>query len=408
MKKITFMLFSMLAMLTVFCSCSNDDDDKETMTNYASIVVDGNSIINEDDDQAVTISVMLAYAPKNDVTVNFSLQNNDGEVASIQNEATATIPAGQKTLSVAIKSNNKHQLSVPRVITVNANFSDPNIKTDGKTCSLTINPDSDIPELTADQLKLIEGYKEKYNLDLTKILGKVNVSTLVTFNDDDKVDYNDNNDTRSFSGTTIITLSDKATADKPVLKMVANAMGMAAFNYEMLRKKTVEDNEYFTQTPFGAAVMNAISYDYNKETFTMTLDGIEVNPTDMTLQFTGKKTTIYDDEITTIPFDYTFSAWTRLKAMADEGKSLVVDDGETKTEYSVQDIIDGGGTINPSAFFDNTDIEEDATETSYPNIYVKPVGKIDFAGGKMTFAFPWYLDNTYGCQRVEATYNFGK
>ena len=407
MKKITFMLFSMLAMLTTFSACSSDNDN-ETMTNYASVVVNGNSIISEDDDQAITVFVMLAYAPKKDVTVTFSLQNNDGEVASIQNETTVTIPADYKTQSITIKSNNKHQLSVPRVISVNATFSDPNIKTDGKACSFTVNPDSDIPELTADQLKLIEGYKEKYNIDLTKILGKVNVSTLVTFNDDDKADWNDNNDTRSFSGTTIITLSDKATADKPVLKMVANAMGMAAFNYEMLRKKTVEDNEYFTQTPFGAAVMSAVNYDYSKESFTMTLDGIEVNTSDMTLQFTGKKTTIYDDEITTIPFDYTFSAWSRLKAMADEGKSLVVDDGETKTEYTVQDIIDGGGTLNPSAYFDNTDINEDATETGYPNIYVKPAGKIDFAAGKMTFAFPWYLDNTYGCQRVEATYSFGK
>ena len=27
--------------------------------------------------------------------------------------------------------------------------------------------------------------------------------------------------------------------------------------------------------------------------------------------------------------------------------------------------------------------------------------------GKMTFAFPWYLENTYGCQKVEATYTFG-
>lgn len=407
MKKITFMLFSMLAVLTGFSSCSNDDNN-ETMTNYASVVVEGNSIINEDDDQTVTVAVMLAYAPKTNVTVTFSLQNNDGEVASIQNEATVTIPAGYKTQSITIKSNNKHLLSVPRVLTVNTTYSDPNIKTDGKACTLTINPDSDIPELTADQLKLIEGYKEKYNIDLTKILGKVSVSTLVTFNDDDKADINDNNDTRSFSGTTIITLSDKATADKPVLKMVSNAMGMAAFNYEMLRKKTVEDNEYFTQTPYGAAVMSAINYDYSKETFTMTLDGIEVNPTDMTLSFTGTKTYM-DEEINTVPFDYTFSAWSRLKAMADEGKSLVVDNGDGgKSTESVQTIIDGGGTINPSAYFDNVDYIADGEETSYPNIYVQPAGKIDFAGGKMTFAFPWYLDNTNGCQRVEATYSFGK
>ncbi len=155
------------------------------------------------------------------------------------------------------------------------------MKTDGKAVTLTIKPDSDIPVLTAEQQKLIEGYKQNLNIDLTKILGKVKVDTKVTFNDDDKIDINNNNDTRSFSGVTIITLSEKATANKPVLKMVSNAMGMAAFNYEMLRKRTVEDTEFWTQMPYSKAVMENINYDYNKETFTMTLDGIEVNPADM-------------------------------------------------------------------------------------------------------------------------------
>lgn len=185
--------------------------------------------------------------------------------------------------------------------------------------------------------------------------------------------------------------------------MISNAMGMTNFSYEMLRKKTVEDTEYYTQTPYGKAVMENIKYDFNKETFTMTLDGIEVNA-DMTLSFTGKKTNIYEVEITTVPFDYTFSAWTRLKEMADAGKNFIVDDGDSKTETPVQDIIDGGGTLNPYAFFDNTDVVADAEKTEYKNIFVVPTGKIDFANGKMTFAFPWYLENAYGCQRVEATY----
>lgn len=320
--------------------------------------------------------------------------------------STIALKAGAKTASFTVKSNKKSLLKSDRVLTVKAIFSDANMKTDGKAVTLTIKPDSDIPVLTAEQQKLIEGYKQNLNIDLTKILGKVKVDTKVTFNDDDKIDINDNKDTRSFSGVTIITLSEKATADKPVLKMVSNAMGMATFNYEMLRKRTVEDAENWTQMPYGKAVMENINYDYNKETFTMTLDGIEVNP-DMSLKFTGSKVNVYDAEITTVPFDYTFSAWDRLKAMADANKSFVVDDGETKTEVSVQDIIDGGGSLNPYFFFDNTDVVADAEETEYNTIYVAPTGKIDFASSKMTFAFPWYLDNTYGCQRVEATYTFG-
>lgn len=406
MKKITFMLMCMLAMLTGFSACSSSDNDGDKpMTNYVSISAEGNNIINEDDDDEVKFNILIGNTLTADATINLSLEGNDDNVATLS-LSTIALKAGAKTASFTVKSNKKSLLKSDRVLTVKATFSDANMKTDGKAVTLTIKPDSDIPVLTAEQQKLIEGYKQNLNIDLTKILGKVKVDTKVTFNDDDKIDINDNKDTRSFSGVTIITLSEKATADKPVLKMVSNAMGMAALNYEMLRKKTVEDTEYWTQMPYGKAVMENINYDYNKETFTMTLDGIEVN-TDMSLKFTGSKVNVYDEEITTVPFDYTFSAWNRLKAMADANKSFVVDDGDTRTEVPVQDIIDGGGSLNPYSFFDNTDVVADGEDTDYTTIYVAPTGKIDFTTGKMTFAFPWYLENTNGCQRVEATYTFG-
>lgn len=406
MKKITFMLMCMLAMLTGFSACSSSDNDGDKqMTNYVSISAEGNNIINEDDDDEVKFNILIGNTLTADATISLSLEGNDDNVATLSS-STISLKAGAKTASFTIKSNKKSLLKSDRVLTVKATFSDANMKTDGKAVTLTIKPDSDIPVLTAEQQKLIEGYKQNLNIDLTKILGKVKVVTKVTFNDDDKIDINDNKDTRSFSGVTIITLSEKATADKPVLKMVSNAMGMAAFNYEMLRKKTVEDTEFWTQMPFGRAVMENINYDYNKETFTMTLDGIEVNP-NMSLKFTGSKVNVLEEEITTVPFDYTFSAWNRLKAMADANKSFVVDDGDTRTEVPVQDIIDGGGSLNPYSFFDNTDVVADGEDTDYTTIYVAPTGKIDFTTGKMTFAFPWYLENTNGCQRVEATYTFG-
>lgn len=407
MKQFKFMLMCMLAMLTGFsaCSSSDDNDGDKQMTNYVSISAEGNNIINEDDDDEVKFNILIGNTLTADATISLSLEGNDDNVATLT-PSTISLKAGAKTASFTVKSNKKSLLKSDCVLTVKATFSDANMKTDGKAVTLTIKPDSDIPVLTAEQQKLIEGYKQNLKIDLTKILGKVKVDTKVTFNDDDKIDINDNKDTRSFSGVTIITLSEKATADKPVLKMVSNAMGMAALNYEMLRKKTVEDTEYWTQMPYGKAVMENINYDYNKETFTMTLDGIEVNP-DMSLKFTGSKVNVYDKEITTVPFDYTFSAWNRLKAMADANESFVVDEGETKTKVPVQNIIDGGGSLNPYSFFDNTDVIADGEETEYKNIYVAPTGKIDFTNGNMTFAFPWYLENTTGCQRVEATYTFG-
>ena len=52
MKKITFMLMCMLAILTGFSACSSDNNDGDKqMTNYVSISAAGNTIINEDDDE---------------------------------------------------------------------------------------------------------------------------------------------------------------------------------------------------------------------------------------------------------------------------------------------------------------------------------------------------------------------
>ena len=54
MKKITFMLMCMLAMLTGFSACSSDNNDGDKqMTNYVSISAEGNNIINEDDYEEV-------------------------------------------------------------------------------------------------------------------------------------------------------------------------------------------------------------------------------------------------------------------------------------------------------------------------------------------------------------------
>lgn len=414
MKKLTFMLFSMLALLAGFSSCSSDDDKDGNMSNYVSIVADGNSIINEDDEDGVKFNVLLGNTLTSDATITLSLQGNEDGVATIE-PATINLKAGDKTASFTVKSNNKSLLSVARVLTVVPVFSDANMKSDGKTVTVTINPDSDIPELTEAQLQLIEGYKTNLNIDLTKVLGKRKVSTKVTFNDDDKTEtFNSDDDSRTFTGNTVITLSDKATADKPVLKMTANAMGLAAFNYEMLRKVTVEDTEYFNndEVPYAKAIMNNINYDFNNETFTMTLDGIEVN-SDLTLNFTGTKVIDEETSIVTVPFDYTYSVWSRLEAAANQGQEWDVkeleNDKEVVNKMSVQDLIDyQGWMLNPSKMFDITDVNEDADATDYPNIYIAPAGKIDFANDKMTFAFPWYFYNTYGCQRVEATYEIGK
>ena len=123
---------------------------------------------------------------------------------------------------------------------------------------IVVTPDADIPVLTPEQQKLIAGYKEKFGFDLTSLLGKVPVETTVLFNNKDKEEFFKGKSKASFKGFSIITLSEKATADAPILKIVDNPMGLTSFCYDVLKAKTVEDHEFF----FAATLRQCDSAGY--------------------------------------------------------------------------------------------------------------------------------------------------
>lgn len=404
MKKTLFMFMALLSVMVAFTSCSSDDDNNsQTQSNGVSMTVSGSSSIAEDDTEGITVDVMLAYAPTSQQTITLSLTGNDNDIARID-PTVLNISAGQKTAQFKIFSNNKSLLLENCVLTVNATFSDNNMKLSGSAPQVTITPKADMPALTDAQKQLIEGYKTKYGIDLTKVLGKIKVSSTVTFNVDDKATYNEGNDTKEYTGATIITLSDEATADKPVLKMTSNPMGLTTFLYDMLRKQTVDDNEYFMQMPYNSAVMAALNYDATKETFEVTLDGIAIDPTTGNIDFTAVRLNEYEEPITIVPFDYTYSVWERLKSKAEAGESVTVDDGEEQASYTLTELInDYGVTLNPSVYLGTTTIDTNYWEN---NLYVTPSGKIDFKNGSMTFTFPWDFQQASGYERINVSYSF--
>lgn len=403
MKKIAFMFMALLSVMVAFTSCSSDDDTTQAQSNGVSMTVSGTSAIAEDDTEGITVDVLLAYAPESQQTITLSLANNDGNIARLD-PTTLTIAAGQKTAQFKVYSNNKGSLVANRVLTIDATFSDGNMKLSGSAPQVTITPEANMPALTEAQQKLVEGYKTKYGIDLYKVIGKVSVSTIVTFNDDDKATYNDGNDTKAYTGNTIITLSDYATEDTPVLKMTSNPMGLTSFLYEMMRKQTVDDNEYFMQMPYNSAVMAALDYDASKESFEVTLDSIVINPTTGNLDFTAIRLNEYEEPITIVPFDYTYSVWERLKSKAEAGESVTVDDGEEQTSYTLTELInDYGVTLNPSVYLGTTTIDTNYWENV---LYVTPTGKIDFEKGTMTFAFPWDFQQASGYEQINVSYSF--
>ena len=59
----------------------------------------------------------------------------------------------------------------------------------------------------------------------------------------------------------MITLSENATADRPILKMIDNPMGITSFLWEIYRKETVENEFWIFEGSKYVSMMEAIGYD---------------------------------------------------------------------------------------------------------------------------------------------------
>ena len=399
-------LLALTIALVSMASCSEKTDSNEQMNNYVTLSVEGESAMTEDNTEGLVVNVSMAYTLDHDASVQLSLTGDEKEAVKLSSNKV-TIPAGKKTASVKVLSNNANVLSIQEVVNVVvSSCSDANMKPmDTKGIALTIKPNAMVPELTAEQLALIKGYKDNLGIDLTKVLGIVDVTTTVTYGNDDKDAENKGNDTRVFNGKSVITLSDKATADKPVLKMISNPMGMESYMYDrLLRCTTEEPDGYFDADPINTALLSVVNYNKSTESFSAVLDNITLN-TDGTLNFTA-----VEDDKTIVPFEYTYSVWTRINEMANAGNTVNVNEGSTYVEYSIKDLLEQYSTFCPAKYLGNSDITIDAYGATPSNL-VLPSAKYDFNNNTMNFEFAWdYGNGSYlnDYVRIKANYTMHK
>ena len=406
LKNLLFLLaFLPIVALT---SCANDDDDKTKMTNYVQLSVNGGTAgvttIAEDATEPVVVDVLLSYFVEEATTINFALTGNEGDILRLEN-SVVEIPANTKTAQVKVYSNNRNSLIAEQSVTLTIASSSNDKIVLSNPWVIKVTPVAQELDLTEEQKALIAGYKENLGIDLYRMLGKLNCSVKVNFQIDDKELFNNGNDSRTFTGETIITLSENATAEKPVLKMVSNPMGMNDFMFEMMRKRTTEDvEEYWYFSPSSMAVMNVVGYtpgDDDKyyvastETFEMTLDNISIE--DGEIKFVAEGPDAYGDLIDLVPFEYNYSLWNKLQAKS--GEVLVVD-GE---EMEVSQLIEWGASLDPKVYLFTTTISEDYFEND-PSDWVEPSASYDFENGTFKFVFPFDMANSYGYQNVEVTY----
>ena len=416
LKNLLFLLaFLPIVALT---SCANDGDDKTKMTNYVQLSVNGGTAgvttIAEDATEPVVVNVLLSYFVEETTTINFALIGNEGDILRLENNVIE-IPANSKTAEVKVYSNNRNSLIAEQSVTLKIASSSNDKIVLNNPWVIKVKPASTMPELTEEQKTLIAGYKENLGIDLYRMLGKLSCKVKVSFpyyEGDDKDYFNDGNEAREFTAESVITLSENATAETPVLKMVSNPMGMNDFMYEMMRKNTTEDAyESWYYGPYQMAVMNAVGYapgDDDKyyvaatETFEMTLDNI-VMESDNAITFVKEEEDEWGDMFGLVPFEYNYSLWNKLQAKSEEVVEVDESGEGDMAECTLGELFEYGATLDPKEYLFTTTISEDYLEND-PSDWVEPAASYDFENGTFKFVFPFDLYQTYGYLNAEVTY----
>lgn len=399
-----YLCLHVLFLLGLVTSCSNDIDYTYKGSNYIQISTADDPAIAENDDRPVTVDVLLATAVETDATIHFELSGNEDGVLNMENDGNVLIKAGEKKASFKIASNHKGLIKAQRSMTLKVkDYTDPRMQA-WRDLKLIVKPSVESPTLTEEQLELIKGYKEKYGLDLNQFIGVLKCHVEIRYPEGDIGIFYDE-ETRSFEGKSVITLSDNATAERPILKMTDNPLGLTSFLWEILKKETI-DNEFWMEQPYKQAMVKAINFSEDEEEFKVLLDNIELEPETQSISFVTTVQDINGDDLENVPFEYSFTAWDRWKTMGEQGKTVSVLDGDSWVEYSVAELItEHATTLDPIAYLLYSSIDEDTWE-SEPSDFIESKGS--FNGETFTFQFPWDHLSSYGYTQIYVTYTLNK
>lgn len=389
MKHLFFWGGVLLTAAVAMTSCNEKKETGYSGTNKIYLTAENNNaVIVESDATPLEVEVMLTSTVETATTLTFRLEDDTQEILSLQNNLV-TITAGSKTASFQVISNLKNLLAESTYISVGIDAAQlPQGMELAEALRIRVNPNPAIPELTEEQKTLIDGYKEKFGIDLYEFLGVMKCTTTLNIPGNGMTTDFSTPKTEEIPGQTIITLSEESTAEQPVLKMVDNPMGLTEHLYWVFRQNTIDDDEYWNSTdedyasPSNKKLMEIIDWTpTSEETFNVSLDGIKctnLSATSADLDILGEVEDSYGDPMTVVPFCYSFSAWDRQKKLLDEG------------DAEMQEIYDQGGIANPAYYLFSYGINEDG----YGNgNWIESKGHIDFEKGEMTFQF--VMDHYY-------------
>lgn len=393
MKKLFYYLSGLLFFGFTLCSCNDEPGgDDYSGSNKVYLSVDNEAVITENDTTPLTVTVDLTTTRTEMTSLTFAVLDDDKGVLRLTGNPVSIEP-GKKQATFNIVSNNKNLLEQEARFRIALSTFPQDIQL-AEVLEVVVKPNPAIPQLTEEQKTLIEGYKEKYGIDLLEWIGIVNCKTTVNSPADGYTQDFVQAFTKEFTGYSIFTLSEKATAEKPILKITENPFGLTEYLYWVLRKETVENSEYWTQTPSAMGTMQLISWDKDsKESFSVTLDSLvlnDINENSANVDFVKIGEDEYGDPTSTIPFTYSFSAWDRMKELIDQGNAEAI-------EYDYT-----GGSANPTQYLFISPITYDCWEV--PENYLSPKMTFDFKNKKLNCQFVFDHPMAGGYTRITVEY----
>lgn len=350
----------LLFILTFSVSSCMPDDERNTYRGENKVTFSLNkSQIEDQSNDYIVVKLMLVKALEKELTIDLNLQNAENTMKL--DHPKVILSAGEKTATILIKPSNLLPLDESKTIQLSGITSDSQITVENT--AFEYRKGIDIPVLTKRQKELLEIYRKK-GLNLYPFIGVVEVEGNASFPAGGSIEPFTEGFQEKIIGKTIITLSDNATEDKPLLKMQRNAMGIQNLLQKLYRKMTIE-NAYYID-PNGAPNFhmlkdikeNGLSYysmmeNMEKYDFIVSLDNITLDFNSDKIQFVSQRLNEFqsDTEILAVNFNYSFTLWTSLHK-------------RIKQDISLQDIglEDIDGTINPYYYMNYRTIDKDDNE----------------------------------------------
>ena len=388
MKRILTMGAAALIIAAGTTSCEDSVNNGYEGTNYIYLSSDNTSMYGVPG-ESITVNVMLTTALENDAEITFAVENGDGIVELSGNPVTITAGSTTASFEIACVDDIVLEQNVTCNVVLDESAANPEGINVRDTFSFTVMV-ADSGMLTDEQQAIIDGFRESTGIDLSKYIGLIDVSMVYTGTDPSS---GEPLDPETIKGQTLITLSETSQTGKPVLKMLSNPMGIQDKMYEALRTVTVDNTEYWYAEyalPCYNILMTAINWtSTSDEVFTMSLDNIAVNE-DGTVDFLGEGMNQYEEPITIVPFEYSFTAYDRELAAIQDG-SL---DPENTPDWA------DDCTANPAYHLNCDDISEDDYEMGN---WTQASASV--SNESMTFSFCVYRCSfDWDYTRITATY----